>query len=88
MNLVPRPLIDDEYQNAGIEDPNIFLTTSRDPSSRLIQFAKVLHSITQHAHSNHYSQEMSLIIPNTQVLLLQHVHWLKSVHSATIEEVI
>lgn len=42
--------MDDEYAAAAIEDPKIFLTTSRDPSSRLIQFAK----------------EMSLIIPNTQ----------------------
>jgi len=41
---------DDEYARAGIEDPKIFLTTSRDPSSRLIQFAK----------------EFALVIPGTQ----------------------
>ena len=34
--------IDDEYSNAGIENPKILLTTSRDPSSRLTQFVKVL----------------------------------------------
>ena len=33
--------IDDEYARAGIVDPKIFITTSRDPSSRLLQFAKV-----------------------------------------------
>ena len=33
--------VDDEYRNAGCEDPNIVLTTSRDPSSRLKIFAKV-----------------------------------------------
>jgi hypothetical protein len=33
--------IDDEYSNAGIENPKILLTTSRDPSSRLTQFVKV-----------------------------------------------
>ena len=34
--------IDDEYANAGLEDPRICITTSRDPSSRLKQFAKEL----------------------------------------------
>lgn len=47
---VPRPLLDDEYARAGIEDPKIFITTSRDPSSRLSQFAK----------------ELKLIFPNSQ----------------------
>lgn len=32
--------IDDEYGDAGLEDPRVCLTTSRDPSSRLKQFAK------------------------------------------------
>jgi len=32
--------IDDEYRWAGVEDPKIIVTTSRDPSSRLKQFAK------------------------------------------------
>lgn len=33
--------IDDEYRWAGVEDPKIVITTSRDPSSKLKQFAKV-----------------------------------------------
>ncbi|KAK9722847.1 hypothetical protein QE152_g19473 [Popillia japonica] len=41
---------DDEYRYAGVEDPKIVITTSRDPSSRLKQFVK----------------EMRLIFPNTQ----------------------
>lgn len=41
---------DDEYRWAGVEDPKIVITTSRDPSSRLKIFAK----------------EMKLIIPNSQ----------------------
>lgn len=41
---------DDEYRWAGVEDPKIVVTTSRDPSSRLKQFAK----------------EMKLILPNSQ----------------------
>ncbi|OWF41988.1 U3 small nucleolar ribonucleoprotein protein IMP4-like [Mizuhopecten yessoensis] len=41
---------DDEYKWAGVEDPKIVITTSRDPSSKLKQFAK----------------EMRLIFPNSQ----------------------
>ncbi|ORY42451.1 hypothetical protein BCR35DRAFT_273110, partial [Leucosporidium creatinivorum] len=37
----PLTHIDDEYSNAGIEDPRVLITTSRDPSSKLAQFAKV-----------------------------------------------
>lgn len=32
---------DDEYRWAGVEDPKIVITTSRDPSSRLKMFSKV-----------------------------------------------
>uniref|UniRef100_T1IWK7 Brix domain-containing protein n=1 Tax=Strigamia maritima TaxID=126957 RepID=T1IWK7_STRMM len=41
---------DDEYRWAGVEDPKIMVTTSRDPSSKLKQFAK----------------EVRLIFPNSQ----------------------
>ncbi|XP_071960964.1 U3 small nucleolar ribonucleoprotein protein IMP4-like [Antedon mediterranea] len=44
--------IDDEYRWAGVEDPKIMLTTSRDPSSKLKQFVK----------------ELKLIFPNSQRL--------------------
>lgn len=42
--------IDDEYARAGVQDPKILLTTSRDPSSRLTQFVK----------------ELRLLLPNSQ----------------------
>ena len=42
--------MDDEYATAGIEDPKVCVTTSRDPSSRLKMFIK----------------EIKLIIPNSQ----------------------
>lgn len=42
--------VDDEYARAGIQDPKVVVTTSRDPSSRLQQFAK----------------EMRLVIPGSQ----------------------
>ncbi|RKO92385.1 anticodon-binding protein [Blyttiomyces helicus] len=46
----PKTHIDDEYAQAGVQDPKILITTSRDPSSRLQQFAK----------------EMRLMFPNSQ----------------------
>ncbi|KAK3864167.1 hypothetical protein Pcinc_030122 [Petrolisthes cinctipes] len=44
--------IDDEYRWAGVEDPKVVITTSRDPSSKLKQFAK----------------EIKLLFPNSQRL--------------------
>lgn len=41
---------DDEYRFAGVADPKLLITTSRDPSSRLKQFVK----------------EMRLVFPNCQ----------------------
>lgn len=35
-----RSAIDDEYAYVGVKDPEVLLTTSRDPSSRLGQFVK------------------------------------------------
>ncbi|KAF9583406.1 snoRNA-binding rRNA-processing protein imp4 [Lunasporangiospora selenospora] len=46
----PTTHIDDEYAHAGVYDPKVLVTTSRDPSSRLQQFAK----------------EMRLVFPNSQ----------------------
>ncbi|TPX44791.1 hypothetical protein SeMB42_g04209 [Synchytrium endobioticum] len=46
----PPTHIDDEYARAGTQDPKLLITTSRDPSSRLQQFAK----------------EMRLVYPNAQ----------------------
>eukprot|EP00566_Odontella_aurita_P020193 CAMPEP_0113556008 /NCGR_PEP_ID=MMETSP0015_2-20120614/17025_1 /TAXON_ID=2838 /ORGANISM="Odontella" /LENGTH=296 /DNA_ID=CAMNT_0000457331 /DNA_START=9 /DNA_END=899 /DNA_ORIENTATION=+ /assembly_acc=CAM_ASM_000160 len=40
--------VDDEYGDAGLEDPRVCVTTSRDPSSRLKQYAK----------------EVKLLVPN------------------------
>lgn len=39
---VPRSHVDDEYARASERDPRPLITTSRDPSSRLVQFAKEL----------------------------------------------
>ena len=43
--------IDDEYKWAGVEDPKIMITTSRDPSSRLKMFAKVCRVFVSFSNS-------------------------------------
>jgi U3 small nucleolar ribonucleoprotein protein IMP4 len=48
--LAPKSRIDDEYANAGVQDPKVCVTTSRDPSSRLKMFVK----------------ELKLVFPNSQ----------------------
>lgn len=45
----PHSHVDDEYGDAGLMEPQVCVTTSRDPSSRLKQFAK----------------EVKLLIPNS-----------------------
>ena len=61
--------IDDEYARAGIEDPKVFITTSRSPSSRLAQFAKVvlIHLVPFYCSVSHPCgiQEMKILIPNS-----------------------
>lgn len=37
-----RRAVDDEYAYLGVKDPKVLVTTSRDPSSRLVQFLKEL----------------------------------------------
>lgn len=46
---VPRSHVDDEYGRAAERDPRILVTTSRDPSSRLVQFAKELKLVFPNA---------------------------------------
>jgi len=41
--------MDDEYYNMGMREPRILITTSRDPSSRLLQFSKVPFSLCSFA---------------------------------------
>jgi hypothetical protein len=53
--IEPATHIDNEYSRAGIQDPKIVITTSRDPSSKLLQFSKVLtldKSLMDKAHAH------------------------------------
>lgn len=42
--------IDSEYSRAGIYDPKVVVTTSRDPSSKLLQFAKEIRLVFPNSH--------------------------------------
>ena len=62
----PLTHIDNEYARAGILDPKIVITTSRDPSSKLLQFAKVgLSDLPFSLHFMYFIQEMRLVFPNS-----------------------
>ncbi|KAF8192486.1 anticodon-binding protein [Pholiota molesta] len=46
----PTTHIDNEYSRAGVQDPKIVITTSRDPSSKLMQFSKELRLVFPNSH--------------------------------------
>ncbi|EAK87831.1 IMP4 U3 small nucleolar ribonucleoprotein [Cryptosporidium parvum Iowa II] len=48
-SIDPKSIVDDEYSLSGLYEPKILITTSRSPSSRLLQFVK----------------ELNLVIPNS-----------------------
>lgn len=68
--------MDDEYRWAGVEDPKVMITTSRDPSSRLKMFAKVpgvgskwamlRHERPQSSLGCGRLQELKLVFPGAQ----------------------
>lgn len=60
----PRTHIDNEYSRAGVYDPKIVITTSRDPSSKLLQFAKVCRANLS-THLFKCLQEIRLVFPNS-----------------------
>lgn len=67
--LEPTSHIDNEYSRAGIQDPKLVITTSRDPSSKLLQFSKVCsvkESRLKVVLTLLFSQqEMRLVFPNS-----------------------
>jgi len=58
-----RDPLDDEYAMAGIEPPKILITTSRSPSSKLLQFSKEMSLVIPGANrmnrGNHVIRELS-----------------------------
>ena len=45
----PRSTLDDEYALAGVSDPKVMVTTSRDASQKLLEFAKEVRLIVPNA---------------------------------------
>lgn len=62
---------DDEYRYAGVEDPKIVVTTSRDPSSRLKMFVK----------------ELRLIFPNSQRMNRGNYEMKQLIHACRANDV-
>lgn len=54
--------MDDEYYSMGMREPRILITTSRDPSSRLLQFSKVFTFLLVIGVD---WQEIRLVFPNS-----------------------
>eukprot|EP00026_Physarum_polycephalum_P014519 Phypoly_transcript_15041.p1 GENE.Phypoly_transcript_15041~~Phypoly_transcript_15041.p1 ORF type:complete len:285 (-),score=35.52 Phypoly_transcript_15041:1-855(-) len=63
--------MDDEYARAGITDPKVFVTTSRDPSPKLIQLAKELSQMIPNAaklnRGNHSTKELMEACKTNQI---------------------
>ena len=64
--IEPSTHIDNEYSRAGVQDPKIVITTSRDPSSKLLQFSKVKNIFRLvYLYSLIIPQELRLVFPNS-----------------------
>ncbi|KZP01053.1 Brix-domain-containing protein [Calocera viscosa TUFC12733] len=76
----PETHIDSEYSRAGIQDPKIVITTSRDPSSRLQQFAKEMRLVFPNSHrinrGNYVVSELAAACRTNDVtdLIVLHEH--------------
>jgi U3 small nucleolar ribonucleoprotein protein IMP4 len=70
--------IDDEYARAGIQDPKILLTTSRDPSSRLTQFVKELRLLLPNSQRINRGNVIVKVRPRRVVVCFTHAFVLRS----------
>lgn len=79
-NAKPTNHIDDEYAFAGVSDPKVLITTSRDPSSRLSQFLKEMRTIIPNSQrinrGGHVVKEVVELCRNNDVtdLIVLHEH--------------
>ncbi|KAH9611584.1 hypothetical protein KSS87_001656 [Heliosperma pusillum] len=77
---IPRSVIDDEYAKAAEREPKILITTARDPSQPLVQFAKELKFIFPNAERmNRGGQIINEIIESCRArdftdVILVHEH--------------
>ena len=72
--------IDDEYNKAGVEDPKVLLTTSRDPSSTVKEFLKELKMVFPNSQRiNRGNTEIKELVESCRLndvsdLILVHEH--------------
>ncbi|CAO2199866.1 unnamed protein product [Urochloa humidicola] len=77
---VPKSIVDNEYTTANIREPKIMLTTSRNPSSPLVQFVKELKVVFPNSQRiNRGGQVISEIVESCRShditdLILVHEH--------------
>lgn len=71
---------DDEYLNAAVFDPKVLVTTSRDPSTRLQQFAKELRLVIPNSkrinRGNHVISDIVSLCKSNEMsdLVILHEH--------------
>ncbi|KAL5530557.1 IMP4 [Sanghuangporus sanghuang] len=84
----PLTHIDSEYARAGILDPKIVITTSRDPSSKLLQFAKEMRLVFPNSHrinrGNYVVRELAEACRANEVTDLVVLHEHRGVPDAMI----
>ncbi|KAH8106119.1 Brix-domain-containing protein [Cristinia sonorae] len=84
----PSTHIDNEYSRAGILDPKLVITTSRDPSSKLLQFSKELRLVfpnsTRLNRGNYVVKELAEACRANDVTDLIIVHEHRGVPDAMI----
>ncbi|KAL5508423.1 IMP4 [Sanghuangporus vaninii] len=84
----PSTHIDSEYARAGILDPKIVITTSRDPSSKLLQFAKEMRLVFPNSHrinrGNYVVRELAEACRANEVTDLVVLHEHRGVPDAMI----
>ncbi|KAF5333417.1 hypothetical protein D9611_002171 [Ephemerocybe angulata] len=84
----PASHIDNEYSRAGIQDPKIVITTSRDPSSKLLQFSKEMRLVFPNSHrinrGNYVVKELAEACRANDVTDLIVVHEHRGVPDAMI----
>ncbi|KAG8801384.1 snoRNA-binding rRNA-processing protein imp4 [Serendipita sp. 399] len=84
----PMTSVDYEYERAGIRDPKIVITTSRDPSSKLVQFAKEMRLVFPNSHrinrGNYVVKELAEACRANEVTDLIILHETRGVPDALI----
>ncbi|KIM22380.1 hypothetical protein M408DRAFT_290849 [Serendipita vermifera MAFF 305830] len=84
----PLTSVDYEYSRAGIRDPKIVVTTSRDPSSKLLQFSKEIRLVLPNSHrinrGNYVVKELAEACRANEVTDLVILHETRGVPDAFI----